>query len=85
MTSDRAKEPRTWLGRVLRPGVDSSRSELVVGLGYMALMTVGLLTEAGRRLIREHADYPNAAFSVVSAFAFAVYAPDCVRLLFRRR
>ena len=85
MTNERTEEPRAWLGRVVRPGADSSRSELVIGLVYSALMTVGLLTEAGRRLLREHPDYPDATFSAAAALAFAVYAPDSVRLLLRRR
>jgi hypothetical protein len=85
MTSERVREPRTWFGRVVRPSVDSSRSEPVFGLGYSALMTVGFLTEAGRRLFREHPDYLHAAFFVATAFAVGLNAPDFVRLLRQRR
>jgi hypothetical protein len=85
VASDRAIMPRTWLGRVLRPGADSSRSELVVGLTYSALMAVGCLVGVGRGLLGGGGYGPDMAFHGACVLIFAWRASDYVWLLRRDR
>jgi hypothetical protein len=85
MTSGSVRVPRTWLGRALRPDVDSSRAEIIVGLVYAGGLGAGCLVSAVWHLVRGERDFMRLGFTVLMALAFASSIPDCLYLLRRDR
>ena len=81
MTSRRVTEPRTRVGRVLRPGFDSSRRELIAGLVYSGTFVALLLSSGIWQLVRR--DFLPAAFSIVLGLAFTSSIRDGLYLLRR--